>query len=187
MAIEYAPNGFEPEKAVAAVAYLAERANTTLYPVMKMMYLADRLHLQKYGRFIAGDAYVAMAEGPVPKGAYNLAKVARGDDIPVPGRELAQRSLAYGPGHMLGVRAEVDYEELSRSDIECLDTVLRQLEYFGSAAIVKDSHDKAWEQVRNANCGKLAPDMTELTIACTLEGSDAIIDHLRDPNPGAAE
>ena len=34
--------------------------------LLKMIYMADRFHLRKYGRLISGDVYYAMNLGPVP-------------------------------------------------------------------------------------------------------------------------
>ena len=34
--------------------------------LLKMIYMADRFHLRKYGRLISGDTYYAMNLGPVP-------------------------------------------------------------------------------------------------------------------------
>ncbi len=42
-----------------------------------MMYFADRLHLERYGRFICGDSYVAMKNGPVPSFTYDILKARR--------------------------------------------------------------------------------------------------------------
>lgn len=185
MAIELAPKTFEPEKAIAAIAYLAERAKTTLYPVMKMMYLADRMHLERYGRFIAGDAYVAMPEGPVPKGSYNLVKAARGEKLAVPGCEQAMEVFACGADHALRVRIAVDYDELSRSDIECLDWALDHMKRNGKDVVVKDAYDAAWEKVRGMHPGK-APAMSIAAIAATFANPKPLLSHLCDPNPGSA-
>ena len=38
------------------------------------MFYADKTHLQRYGRPITGDVYIAMTYGPVPSGVYNLLK-----------------------------------------------------------------------------------------------------------------
>lgn len=67
------------EKVIAAAAYaihVAEklRAQFTQYDVVKSLFLADRAHLNEYGRLISSDRYVAMEHGPVPSTAYNLLK-----------------------------------------------------------------------------------------------------------------
>ena len=46
----------------------------TQYDIVKTMFLADRAHLNKYGRPITFDNYVAMKFGPVPSLVYDLLK-----------------------------------------------------------------------------------------------------------------
>lgn len=41
-----------------------------------ILYLADKTSLEKYGRFIFGESYYAMKEGPTPSYTYNLLKQA---------------------------------------------------------------------------------------------------------------
>jgi uncharacterized phage-associated protein len=45
------------------------------------MYFADRKHLEKYGRFICGDSYVAMKHGPVPSEIYDILKAVISDTV----------------------------------------------------------------------------------------------------------
>ncbi|TIW05685.1 MAG: DUF4065 domain-containing protein, partial [Mesorhizobium sp.] len=67
------------DRVIAAVAYaihVAERMGSkfTQYDVVKSIFLADRSHLNQFGRLISSDKYVAMKHGPVPSTAYNLLK-----------------------------------------------------------------------------------------------------------------
>lgn len=67
------------ERIVAAVAYTihaaeALEARFTQYDIVKSLFLADRAHLNDFGRLVSGDRYVAMIHGPVPSTAYNLLK-----------------------------------------------------------------------------------------------------------------
>jgi len=74
------PFVFKAEKSVEAILYIAQNVKQpTFHSISKMMYFADKVHLEKYGRFICGDNYVAMKHGPVPSGTYDILKVARGD------------------------------------------------------------------------------------------------------------
>ena len=42
---------------------------------LKLIFLADRYHLRKYGRLVSGDYYVAMKLGPVPSTAMDIAEL----------------------------------------------------------------------------------------------------------------
>lgn len=67
------------DRVLAAVSYIihiSEKSGAlfTQYDVIKSMFLADRAHLNKYGRLISSDNYVAMVHGPVATVAYDLLK-----------------------------------------------------------------------------------------------------------------
>lgn len=64
MAIKFA---FSERKAVQALAYIAS-VNPGLTPlyVSKVMFFAEKWHLNRYGRPIVADTYIAMPRGPVP-------------------------------------------------------------------------------------------------------------------------
>ncbi len=44
------------------------------YDIVKSVFLADRRHLNEYGRPITFDHYVAMKNGPVPSSVYDILK-----------------------------------------------------------------------------------------------------------------
>jgi uncharacterized phage-associated protein len=71
---------FDPEKALNLVLYVAgEVPQATFHTISKVIYFADKLHLQRYGRLICGDSYVAMKHGLVPSEIYDMMKDVRGD------------------------------------------------------------------------------------------------------------
>src|SRR5579871_5139061 len=51
-----------------------QRFHLTQYDIVKSLFLADTIHLNRYGRPITYDNYVAMENGPVPSKAYNILK-----------------------------------------------------------------------------------------------------------------
>ena len=63
---------------IEGILYIAERLEEPgFHNTFKMMYFADKHHLEKYGRLIFHDSYIAMKDGPVPSEAYDLAKAIR--------------------------------------------------------------------------------------------------------------
>lgn len=66
--------GFNFKKAVQALNYLASKngGNINKMKAIKLIWLADRLHLRKYGRTITGDQYFAMINGPVPSATRDI-------------------------------------------------------------------------------------------------------------------
>src|SRR5450759_1773696 len=70
---------FDRDKALEVIIYVAKNlASPSLHSISKILYLADKRHLQHFGRLICGDRYVAMEYGPVPSAVYNMMKVADG-------------------------------------------------------------------------------------------------------------
>jgi len=74
--IRYRPN---LRKVLDAILWLAkERPGMDMYRILKVLFLADKAHLNKYGRPIAGEQYVAMKYGPVAETAYQMLRRQRG-------------------------------------------------------------------------------------------------------------
>ncbi len=75
-----AKHRLDTRKCLEAVVYVA-RAIPDRHRIMKALYLADKCHLQRYGRLIYSDAYRAMKYGPVPSRALDTVKIASGKSI----------------------------------------------------------------------------------------------------------
>lgn len=112
---------FDFRKATQALNYFAvkEGGRINKMKALKLLYLADRYHLRKYGRLITNDIYFAMNFGPVPSSAKDIAKGSTflGDME----KEYASRYLAVGVPHKLQSRMPPDNEIFSDSDIEALN------------------------------------------------------------------
>jgi uncharacterized phage-associated protein len=68
---------FKPDKnrILEAILYIMNHTKGfTQYEIVKTLFLADRAHLNKYGRPVTFDNYVAMTHGPVPSLTYDLLK-----------------------------------------------------------------------------------------------------------------
>lgn len=67
---------FHPEKAVEAAAFLLKLHGKPMkyLGLLKLLYMADRVALQRMEQPITGDHYVSMDFGPVLSGVYDLIK-----------------------------------------------------------------------------------------------------------------
>jgi uncharacterized phage-associated protein len=160
------PFKFDSEKAVETILYIAQRARIPDFlHICKILYFADKNHLEEYGRFICGDHYIAMSNGPVPSGTYDILKQAR---ITKQHGFIVQGSYSVAP-----LRGP-DLSVLSESDIESLDIAISQYGGMSIGELIEISHDEAWQ----------AADENALIsvekIAATLRDGDTIIDHLHD-------
>jgi uncharacterized phage-associated protein len=120
----------DAEKALEVVLYVSRRTHN-LFNIVKTLYFADKFHLSKYGRLITGDYYIAMDDGPVPSGAYDLIKLARGDEYSYESKiieahpEEVLRATRNGNETTVIPLRDPNIDVLSESDIECLEKSIR--------------------------------------------------------------
>lgn len=123
--LSYVPNR---DKIVEGVLFLVERArdggiNPTTHLVMTTMFLADKGHLDAYGRPLFFDNYVATAAGPLGLAAQEMLgsdfdwSVVRMDAVPWTIEPVA------GIGNLHAARAP-NLRRLSQSDVELLASAL---------------------------------------------------------------
>lgn len=174
---------FNCDKAAVAVAYLVKKTGKSLYDVMKMLYLADKCHLERYGRFISGDHYVAMSKGPVPSATYDLMKYLRGDRNYFDGGEWVKDMLKLerDGSHSFTLLHDPNLDVLSESDIECLDEIVSLMRAKGPRYVMGLTHDEAWKNTP-------ANETIAITaIAALTDDGPALVQHLTDRFPGEAE
>ena len=176
---------YQAEKSAAAIGYLVKKTGADLYSVMKMLYLADKAHVSKYGRTIAGDCYVAMQKGPVPDRAYNLCKYVRGERSHFDPLPNAQDYLRLAD-NSFSLVAEPNLDELSRSDIEALDQACAIYSHGGWKAVFNNSHDDAWKAAWSEAQARKSGSVTMqlAAIASTLPNGADVIEFMADPHPG---
>lgn len=163
---------FDAEKAIEVLLYVAAKCPDT-YTALKVLYFADKAHLAQYGRLICGDIYVAMDHGPVPSGAYDLVKYARGDsfcwaNVPVADAFCVQ-------GYAIIPKRAADLEWLSESDIECLDAAIAEYGHLSFLQLRQISHrDPAFKESDHNSLIPLD------AIVRSLPNSRALLDYLHD-------
>jgi len=161
------------EKAVEVILYLAKRAPLPdVYHLCKILYFADKKHLERYGRFICDESYVAMKNGPVPSGVYDLLKYVRGDGR-VLQSEHARNSFGIEERRVFPFR-DANLAMLSESDRECLDEAIAENGNLPFSGLKKKSHDAAFDSADENDFISIE------AIAATLKDSDLIIEHLRN-------
>lgn len=109
---------------------------TDLHRVMKLLYFADREHLVKYGFPISGDTYLKQTFGPVPSFMNYVAKNEQ-DDFKNYIRRKGRQSI-------LSTNKEVDFDDLSESEIEALDFAINNYSHYSFKELTDISHDYAW-------------------------------------------
>ena len=173
---------FSPASALAAIMRIARDATSDMYTIMKMIYVADKVHFERTGRFMFGDYYASMDYGATPSGAYDLVKFVRGDGADIGFPEAKEFIGVNGVTHEITLLREVRDESLSTLARECLDDVIldhvqnrRNINYWSEKA-----HDSAWDTARESTGGQTVR-MDEREIAKTIPNSDQLLAYLDDP------
>ena len=149
---------FDFEKALEAVVYLAAKDIPAFdkYKICKLLFLADKYHLVRFGRPITGDRYFALPHGPVPTAILKLLTKAvdgKTDDTRVDTllEVLAiDRSPLY-PRFSVKDSAQMTYERLSKSDREALDEIVTRFgaKTFDELKVLTHgmvAYEKAWSK-----------------------------------------
>ena len=119
--------GFNYKKSVQALNYLAQQFGGSLNKMkaLKLIWLADRLHVRRYGRSITGDVYFAMPFGPVPSTTRDLVNSYQ---------SLNEIEAQYGSQYIANIEDKYTFISLnepnlkvfSKTDIEVIDEIVKK-------------------------------------------------------------
>jgi uncharacterized phage-associated protein len=148
---------FKPKakKIIETILYLTHKVrDLSDYKCAKLIYLADKEHLNRYHRPITFDYFVAMKRGPVPSVAYDLIKNDRItlkkynlDDEPLP---FTATKTDPTTGYQISDPARpVNKKELSESDFQVLDEIIAEHAHKSDRELYNLTHShiaysKAW-------------------------------------------
>jgi len=142
---------FDAEKALGAILYVASKAPIPdIYHVGKILWFADRVHLERYGRLITGDNYKAMKDGPVAENSYDIIKIAQGKGRYIPNgievQDIKAALTVYDKSDSYRVQPlrNSDNEVFSESDLKCIDEAIIQYGKLSFGEIRDISHDDVW-------------------------------------------
>lgn len=134
----------DQDKLLAVMIYLTAKTKPTKFVLSKLIFLADYIHLAKYGRPVLGGHYHSMPQGPVPSEAYDVMKAIEAGTKPKGnlyklGNMKKLFHVEDGEYPRLAVNSNTipDLDTLSKSDIEVLDFVVQK--YAGL------TFDELWE------------------------------------------
>jgi uncharacterized phage-associated protein len=132
----------DSEKIIQALCYVLQKVKRAdKLKLVKLLYLADKYHILRYGRTVTGDEYWAMDYGPVGSTAKDLL----GMDKEMLSREYepARRLLKKSGEHNFivgGSCTEDDLELLSDSDREAIDFVTKRFGSLSSKQLIDYTH-----------------------------------------------
>lgn len=142
---------FDYERTKAALLYLTSRhlPKFDKYQAFKLLFLADRAHLLRFGRTITGDSYDAWTYGPCPTETKrildSLQRLEEGEPTTcTEAVDIAKiLDLTQDKYPCYRLKAEANLEALSESDRLILDQVANQYGSKGSDDLYNLTHDLA--------------------------------------------
>lgn len=138
-------NRFDKSKALEVLLYVTHQTQD-MYHAAKIIYFANRYHLEKYGRFIIDDRVIAMKHGPVLSNLYDIIKSIREENNIYPeARDLLSYVKNGSQLQSLIPKRCPDMEYLSESDIECLDKAIDKIKDMSFSDLEKFSHDELYQ------------------------------------------
>ena len=128
---------FSHKKATQILNYFAikEGGKINKMKALKLIFLADRYHLRKYGRPITNDDYFAMQLGPVASGVKDIAE--NSDFLDENVKEYSSQFLELKNRYDLISKHPLEEDVFSASDLEVLSFIWDK---FGYLAVFELSH-----------------------------------------------
>ncbi|MFA5809026.1 MAG: Panacea domain-containing protein [Thermoleophilia bacterium] len=144
---------FDPEKFTSCVAFLASKnvPNLDKLKIAKLIFFADKLHLQKYCRPITGDYYKHIDFGPVPQHSLDVLNDIEFDrpagEQGRHNRHVFEERIACNqharPYPLFHIRHEETFDSLSESEKEILDEVIARYGAMTGGQLIDETHKEA--------------------------------------------
>lgn len=130
-----------------SIHYLLKKLGTAgKVKLIKLLYLADKYHLIRYGRTVTNDDYYAMQHGPVGTTVKDLLSLS--DFLSDEEKQYTSELLTQiGDNDFKANDVEIDYDMLSETDIEALDFVYEKYGSMGTWELRNYTHSyPEWSQ-----------------------------------------
>lgn len=142
---------FKEKKALNAVLYILNKMQGSIdkHKLFKILYFADQKHLVTHGRPVVGEQYIKMQYGPVPSHIYDAIKSIR-NNSEFYNFDLFTEALTVRGKHVISEQ-EPDLDELSKSDINCLNESIAENKDLSFSELVNKSHGTAYDNSRQSD------------------------------------
>ena len=130
------------DSVIEAIVYILQRIKQAdKIKIIKLIYLADKYHLAKYGRTVTGDDYYAMWLGPVGSAVKDVLSL---DDIVLSSENIDRVKSVIEKVNDHTFKSKVDgkfsFCALSETDLEALDHVINIFGAMSSRELVEYTH-----------------------------------------------
>lgn len=133
---------YQEDKFINALLYFGKNTDPQYFGItklLKLLFISDFKHFEKYARPILGDFYVRIQLGPIPSISYNLF------NSETPELEKVMRIINEKKGDFDFKRIEAledpNLDVFSESDLEIMQTVAKKYFDFPATKMVKQIHE----------------------------------------------
>jgi uncharacterized phage-associated protein len=134
----------------------ARLPDLTKWKICKLLFLADKIHLVRYGRPITGDTYYAVEWGPIPSDTLH----ALNNEHPLAAaidKTFERVKKGKHPKYVLKSGQKVDWDSLSESDVAILKLVAEKYGHLSFDDLSNIVHlDRTYLKAWNARIGNRA-------------------------------
>ena len=123
------------QAAIEALLWVIKRGESNIYNIMKILYAAEKYHLNTYACPITGDRYIAMKFGTVPNWTYEATKY--------------ENTFGFTKidNYTLKANREPDLDYLSESNVEALEYGFSEYAGLNFDEVLKKNHEEiAWKR-----------------------------------------
>lgn len=156
-------------KTINALSFFSEKANGEYLENMKaykLMWLADRYHLCRYGRPVTEDDYWALPKGVVPSDAKNILEGTASRHLVLPDNFSLNDCFDVTPNHRYKARKAPDMKVFSQSDVEIMEWVWEKYGKMSAQDLSDLSHDSPeWIEARGRLSGS---DANQVNMDCVF-------------------
>lgn len=138
---------FDERKGIEALTYIAAKwAGVTIFYASKVLFFAEKKHLNEYGRPIVADTFIAMPNGPVPTTLYDFIKGNLGQSGDPDGFRAAIDTSNHP---RIVAKRGFNGDLLSQTDIECLDAAIAYCKTKGFGHLSQLTHqERSWAEAQ---------------------------------------
>lgn len=136
------------------ILYFANRSNNKIdrMKLIKLIWLSDRLHLNKYGRLILNDKYKALPNGPIASLTLNMT------NQNLPGAYKVE-------GYSIISIKDFDRDYFSKSDLKIMEYVWNNFKNYSSIEFSDYSHEfPEWKRFEKELNAPFTPDAYDIVI-----------------------
>lgn len=134
---------YEDQRIKEVLLYILSKTGVIdYYHLMKILYLAERQHLAKWGEKITTDDYYALPHGPVPTRIYDALKVVKEGDK---GLLADVITVEKDMPNVTPLRTP-NMEYLSKSEVEALDNAIAKNIVKSFAELEQMTHDEYYHK-----------------------------------------